>query len=78
MTARISPQVHTMDDFFADAAAGTLPALTWIHPREVHPATSTLTIARDGVLLSTFPHMGTASSVAGRQRFAGQARRPVT
>ena len=28
------PHVHNMDEFFHDAAAGTLPALTWIHPRE--------------------------------------------
>ena len=27
-------RTHTMDRFFADAAAGTLPALTWISPRQ--------------------------------------------
>jgi len=27
-------RTHTMDRFFADAAKGTLPALTWIDPRQ--------------------------------------------
>ena len=27
-------RTHTMDRFFADAARGTLPALTWIDPRQ--------------------------------------------
>ena len=34
MTANAADHMHTMDEFFHRAEHGTLPALTWIGPRE--------------------------------------------
>ena len=45
MTANAANHMHTMDEFFHRAEHGTLPALTWIGPREGVSAASTGTFS---------------------------------